>query len=94
MPKIAEILGFILFFWSNEGSPIEPVHVHIAHKPNKNATKFWIYSDGSAILESNGSNLSEKELKRAKKVIEQYSNEIVLFWEDYFGVTAIYKNEM
>lgn len=33
MPKIMEILGYIIYFWSNEGTPLEALHVHIAHKP-------------------------------------------------------------
>lgn len=47
MPKIMEILGYIIYFWSNEGQPSEPVHVHISKKPNKNGTKVWLKSDGT-----------------------------------------------
>lgn len=39
MPKLMEILGYIIYFWSNEGQPSEPLHVHIAKTPNNNGTK-------------------------------------------------------
>ena len=51
MPKLMEILGYIIYFWSNEGLPVEPIHVHIAKQPNRNGTKIWIKSDGSTIVE-------------------------------------------
>ena len=30
MPQIFRIGSYIVYFWSNEGIPLEPVHVHIA----------------------------------------------------------------
>ena len=40
MPQIFSIGSYIVYFWSNEGEPLEPIHVHIAKgKPEKNATK-------------------------------------------------------
>ena len=51
MPKCFSAFGYVVFFWSNENEPLEPVHVHIAQKISANATKIWILSDGSAELE-------------------------------------------
>lgn len=43
MPQLFRIGPYIVYFWSNEGIPQEPVHVHIVDgKPTANATKFWI----------------------------------------------------
>ena len=44
MPKVFEILGYLIYFWSDEEKPLEPLHVHVAHKPTKNGTKIWILS--------------------------------------------------
>ncbi|MEY8325927.1 DUF4160 domain-containing protein [Lachnospiraceae bacterium 54-11] len=30
MPQIFRIGSYIIYFWSNENNPPEPVHVHIA----------------------------------------------------------------
>ena len=41
MPQICRLLGYIIFFWSNENN--EPVHVHVCKgKPHEDATKIWI----------------------------------------------------
>ena len=42
MPQIFRIGSYIIYFWSNESDPLEPVHVHIAEgKATVNATKIW-----------------------------------------------------
>ena len=48
MPQIFRIGKYIIFFWSNENKPLEPIHVHIAEgKPSENSTKVWITEDGN-----------------------------------------------
>ena len=43
MPQIFKIGSYIVYFWSNEGKPEEPIHVHISENtPRANATKIWI----------------------------------------------------
>jgi len=40
MPTILRWKGYRFFFFSNEGDPSEPVHVHI--RKDSNVAKFWI----------------------------------------------------
>lgn len=48
MPQIFKFGGYIIFFWSNENRPTEPIHVHIAeNNPRANSTKVWITKRGS-----------------------------------------------
>lgn len=79
-----EILGYIIYFWSNEGQPSEPIHIHIAKKPNKNGTKVWIRSDGTTQIEHNKSKISDKELHRLLRTIEDYHDIIVEEWKKFF----------
>lgn len=92
MPKCFEIYGYIVFFWSNENEPLEPVHVHVGKRISQNCTKIWILSDGSAKLENNSSSIPQRDLKRILKVIESYSDYIVKKWESYFGTVATFIN--
>ena len=40
MPQIFRIAGYIVYFWSNENEPLEPIHVHVSDGlPTANATK-------------------------------------------------------
>ena len=52
MPNLFTILGYKVYFWSNEND--EPIHVHISKGiPSKNAAKIWLTRNGGCILESN-----------------------------------------
>jgi hypothetical protein len=51
MPTILRIRGFRFFFYSNEGSPREPAHIHV--EGDQCQAKFWLrpevqlaYNDG------------------------------------------------
>lgn len=95
MPSLFKLLGYKVYFWSNEGQPLEPVHVHISKSnPSANATKFWVYSDGTVHLASNGSKLSSKEIRNLERALQAHFDEIVFQWENYFRVIAIFKDQL
>lgn len=86
MPTIFRIGRYVIFFWTNEGEPREPVHVHIAiGQPGPNATKIWITKDGKAIVANNNSRIPEKGLRRLIEAIEDDIATIIEAWLDYFG---------
>lgn len=59
MPQIFRIAGYLIYFWSNENEPLEPVHVHITNGvPTANATKVWITQSGKCLLCHNNSNIT------------------------------------
>lgn len=91
MPQLFKIGEFIVFFWSNEGHPEEPVHVHVAKgKPAPNATKFWIMKNGKTLLANNNSRLNRKELHIVQRIIEANSEMIVNAWADHFETLNYY----
>ena len=86
MPQLLRIGPYVLYFWSNEMEPIEPVHVHIAEgQPNRNATKIWITSSGKALLCNNNSHIPDRILGRLLRVVEANSAEFVRKWLNLFG---------
>ena len=80
MPVVIDIFGYKIYFWSNEGKPLEPIHVHVSKKPSKNATKIWLLSTGKIKLANNNSNISKQDLKRILWVIESYHKDIKREW--------------
>ena len=55
MPQIFKIGSFWVYFWSNEGVPLEPVHVHVSEgMPAANATKIWITRARKCLLANSG----------------------------------------
>ena len=85
MPQILRIGPYSIYFWSNEGDPLEPVHVHISEgRATANATKVWITSTGKAILCNNNSKIPDKILKRMIRMIEANSADIIEEWLNRF----------
>ena len=86
MPQILRIGPYIVYFWSNENNPLEPVHVHIAEgKASANATKLWITSTGKVILCNNNSKIPEKILRKLMSLIEANTERIIEEWIEHFG---------
>ncbi len=52
MPQIFKFGPYTIFFWSNEGEPLEPIHIHVSYKiATPNSTKIWITKSGKCLLE-------------------------------------------
>jgi hypothetical protein len=81
MPKIFETEGYRGFFFSNEGTPLEPVHIHI--KKGEGEAKFWV-TPTITLVESWGMKVSE--LTRAQEIVVEHRQEILDFWDRYFRV--------
>lgn len=91
MPSLFRLFGFIVYFWSNEGLPLEPIHVHIAKgTPSGNATKIWITEAGGCVLANNNSDIPQKQLNAIMDVIEAESDRIVSKWTEMFGEIRFY----
>ena len=79
MPQVFVILGYIVYFWSNEND--EPIHVHVCKgSPQKDATKVWITEDGP-VLEHNKSKIPKKDLKRILAWIAMNDEVIIKKWQ-------------
>ena len=91
MPRLFRIGKYIIYFWSNENLPLEPVHVHIAEGiQQENATKVWITSTGRTLLCNNNSRIPANVLKNMMRMIEANSDEIIAAWQKIFGEVKFY----
>ena len=89
MPQVFKIGNYIIYFWINEGAPLEPVHVHVSlGKPVKNATKIWITSEGLCKLCNNNSHIPEHVLRNLMDIIELRSVYITVLWQMKFGAIS------
>lgn len=86
MPQIFRIGSYTVYFWSNEGNPLEPIHVHVAEgRTSANGTKIWITSAGKTVLSNNNAKISAKILRGITRIIEANSAEIIEKWIEQFG---------
>ncbi len=91
MPRYRDFYGFVVYYWSNEGKPLEPLHFHVAKQPRKNATKVWILSDGTLEIDFHDeSEISKKQLNRIIRLMQQYIDDYTAEWETFFGKNASY----
>lgn len=91
MPQIFRIGPYIIYFWSNENDPLEPIHVHIAERrAAANGTKVWITSSGKALLCNNNAQISSSVLRDLLRIIEANSDDIVEKWLTHFGQIDYY----
>lgn len=86
MPQVFRIGTYIIHFWSNEGLPLEPIHVHISKgKPSAYSTKVWLLQDGECVVEDNKNSIPSFQLKYILELIKVRRNEIEELWLERFG---------
>jgi len=80
MPVVLRIRGFRFFFYSNEGSPLKPPHIHI--EAGAGEAKFWLrphvrvaYNDG----------FDGRTLRELLRLVEVNRERIERAWRDFFG---------
>ena len=91
MPQLFKIGAYLVFFWTNENDPLEPVHVHVTTgKPSPGATKIWISSSGRCLLAHNRSHIPEKDLRFILRLLEAEHETILAQWLRTFGSIRYY----
>lgn len=80
MPTILFLLGWRLFFYSNEGN--EPIHIHA--EKGEMECKFWIKVEDFEIEEAFAYNMTPNSRKEIRKIIYEHFDYIVEQWYQYF----------
>ena len=80
MPVILRFRDYVFFFYSNEGNPLEPAHIHVRNAESE--AKFWLEPDIS-LARNDGFN--SKELKEIFVIVEAHRMQFTEAWYDYFS---------
>jgi hypothetical protein len=80
MPLIKRIDGYRFFFYSNEGIPREPVHVHI--RKGEATAKVWLVPE---IMLELSYGFSSSELTEIIKITMENHEMFMRSWNEYFG---------
>lgn len=79
MPVVLRYKGYTFFFFSNEGVPREPLHIHVR---NGSATaKLWLEPE-VMVAESFG--MSAKELRELVRIARVDKDAFAKAWKDHF----------
>jgi hypothetical protein len=80
MPTVFRYNGVRFFFYSNEGSPREPVHIH-AERGDSEA-KFWLRPD---VMIGGSRGFDRRELADLARVVLENRDLIERRWHEHFG---------
>lgn len=80
MPRVLEINGFVLFFFSNEGNPREPMHIHVRRAGG--LAKIWLIPE-IELVETHG--FSAREQRQILKLVQTHESVMKEAWNEYFG---------
>lgn len=80
MPVVLRYKGFRFFFYSNEGSPREPVHVHV--RSGGGEAKLWLKPQ---VRVANSYGFDAGTLRELVEVARLNDEMIERAWCDYFG---------
>ena len=80
MPVVFRWGAYRFFFYSNEGDPREPVHVHV--RQGRSTAKFWMKPE---VKVDDNRGFSKKVISQLISVIEERREEIEHAWNEHFG---------
>lgn len=79
MPTLLTQDGFRFFFWSNEGDPLEPSHVHVER--GDGVAKYWL----GPVRYAESAGIRAADLKRAREIIEANETSFQERWDAHFN---------
>jgi Domain of unknown function (DUF4160) len=79
MPVVFRYRSYRFFFYSNEGNPREPLHIHV--QGDGAEAKFWVRP--VCLAQSDG--FDARTLRELAAVVEAKADQIERTWNDYFA---------
>jgi hypothetical protein len=80
MPVVFRSGGFRFFFYSDEGTPREPRHIHV--RQGDREAKLWLRP---GLPQAYNRGFSPKELRDLRRLIEANREQIETAWDEFFG---------
>ena len=79
MPVVFRQDGYRFLFYSDEGNPREPVHVHV--RRGRDNAKFWLWPEVNLVYNRG---FTRSEQRRLTLIVEERRDEIERAWNDFF----------
>jgi hypothetical protein len=79
MPVVLRYKGYTFFFFSNEGVPREPPHVHV--RMGAATAKIWLEPE---VMVAHSHGMSAKELRELVRVARANKDAFAKVWKDFF----------
>ena len=80
MPVVFRYQGFKFFFYSNEGDPLEPAHIHV--RSGGKEAKFWLLP-GVSLARNDG--FDARTIRVLLEAVQANQKFLEDAWHDYFA---------
>jgi hypothetical protein len=80
MPTVFTHKGFRFFFYSNEGTPREPLHIHV--RSAEGDAKLWL---GTVVTVADSHGYDARTLRELCDVVEDHRDLIEKYWNEHFA---------
>lgn len=80
MPVVLRLQGFKFMFYSNEGDPREPVHIHV--RQGRDEAKFWLSPEVSMAYNDG---FDARTLNRIRRLVEGHREHLERAWHEHFA---------
>lgn len=80
MPTVLRYWSLRFFFFSNEGSPREPVHVHV--EGDRGEAKLWLAPE---VTVARSAGFNRRQLSELAWLAGENSETMERAWHEYFG---------
>jgi hypothetical protein len=80
VPTLFRHGGYRFFFFSNEGEPQEPMHVHVRRGGDE--AKFWLEPE---VVVADSFGFNAPELNSLLKLVRRQRARIERAWDEHFG---------
>ena len=79
MPVVFRYKGYKFFFFSNEGAPREPLHIHV--RKGEALAKIWLEPE---VVVAEAYAMDSSEMKELLEVALDHRDEIRRYWNEHF----------
>jgi len=80
VPVVFRLDGMRFHFFSDEGNPLEPMHIHVAQAGLD--AKFWLFPN---VRLARNRGYDARTIKRLQDIVEAHRDEIERAWNDHFS---------
>jgi hypothetical protein len=80
VPNLLRVNGWRFFFYSNEGDPREPPHVHV--RKGGSEAKFWLEPDVSLAYSDA---MDARSLRDVAAIAQEHRLQFIRSWHEYFA---------
>lgn len=80
MPVILRLNGYRFFFYSNEGNPVEPAHIHVSKAGDE--AKIWLEP---IISLARNDGFNARDLREIVNIVTEHQAFFVEKWNEYFA---------